>query len=90
MSPRITANLTAEGVFEIRMNEEGRDLLVRELQMLSKKNDHFHLGSYEGSQIQISANAYQATDTILHTGKVYFRPDEWDRIYFPHVMDESQ
>jgi hypothetical protein len=43
MSARITVNLNAGGVFEIWMNEEGRDLLVRELQGLSEKNDHLHL-----------------------------------------------
>jgi hypothetical protein len=30
MGARITVNLTATGEFEIRLNEQGRDLLVRE------------------------------------------------------------
>lgn len=43
MKPRITVNLTADGEFEIWLNPEGRDLLVRELQHLSEQSEHFHL-----------------------------------------------
>jgi hypothetical protein len=31
MKPRITINLTPDGEFQIWLNPEGRDLLVREL-----------------------------------------------------------
>jgi hypothetical protein len=41
MKPRITVSLNAEGEFEIYINEEGRDLLVQELQRLDKGNEHF-------------------------------------------------
>jgi hypothetical protein len=71
------------------MNEEGRALLLRELQLLSDRDDHFHLGTYEGSEVRLSAKAYRPTDTIIHTGKIYFRTDEWDRTHFPHVMEDE-
>ncbi len=44
MAARITVNLNAKGEFEIWLNPEGRDVLVKELQGLSETNDHFHLG----------------------------------------------
>jgi len=43
MAARITVNLNAKGAFEIWLNPEGRDVLVKELQGLSETNDHFHL-----------------------------------------------
>jgi hypothetical protein len=43
MKPRITINTTADGELEIWVNEAGRDLLVKELQHLSERSDHFHL-----------------------------------------------
>jgi hypothetical protein len=36
-------NLAANGELEIWLNEAGRDLLVKELQALNEKNEHFHL-----------------------------------------------
>ena len=36
--------LPCKGAFEIWLNPEGRDVLVKELQGLSETNDHFHLG----------------------------------------------
>jgi hypothetical protein len=39
----MTMNLTADGELELWINEAGRDLLVRELQNLNEKNEHFHL-----------------------------------------------
>jgi hypothetical protein len=99
VNPRITINTTPDGEFEIWLNEEGRDLLVRELQALKVRiprmlkatsgNDHFHLGSFEGAEVKLNARAYRATDNILHSGKVLRRTDEWDRSYFPHVMGDS-
>jgi len=35
--------MSAGGEFEIWLNEEGRDLLVREQQALDQTNDHFHM-----------------------------------------------
>ncbi|MGA9723358.1 MAG: hypothetical protein WBQ86_12950 [Candidatus Binatus sp.] len=87
MKPRITFNLKADGDFEIWINEEGRDLLVQELQGLNKGNEHFHLGPDEDDEVQVSTRPYRADDKILEYGKVLFRPDEWDKQYFPHVFD---
>src|SRR5216684_9361038 len=87
MKPRITVNLNADGEFEISINEEGRDLLVQELQRLDKGNEHFHLGPDEGSDIQLSTRPYRPDDKILEYGKVLFRPDDWDKQYYPHVFD---
>ena len=85
MEPRITINLTAGGELKIWLNPAGRDLLVRELQALSETNEHFHLAP---SEVQLSSQAYRPTDTVFEYGKVLCRPDEWDRLYFPHVIDE--
>ena len=87
MKPRITVNLNNAGDFEVSINEEGRDLLVQELQRLDKANDHFHLGPDEGSDIRLSTRPYRPEDKILEYGKVLFRPDEWDKQYYPHVFD---
>jgi hypothetical protein len=46
MAAWITVNLNAKGEFEIWLNPEGRDVLVKELQGLSETNDHFHLGRH--------------------------------------------
>lgn len=89
MAPRITINLTAKGLLEIWLNEEGRDLLVRELQHLSEKSDHFHLGPAETGEVVVSSLPYRADDQILEYGTVYFRTDAWDREFFPHLFEES-
>jgi hypothetical protein len=88
MSPRITVNLTANGEFEIWLNPQGRDLLVSELQRLSEKNDHFHLGPKKMSEVEISSTRYRPDDKVLEYGKVLFRPDPWDRQHFPHVFSD--
>ena len=85
MKPRITINTTPSGEIEIWLNEQGRDLLVRELQALDEKNDHFHLSPLEF--VETSTRAYRSTDTTLEYGKVLFRTDEWDRRHYPHVME---
>jgi hypothetical protein len=89
MSARISVNLTANGEFEIWLNEQGRDLLVRELQHLSEKADHFHLGPADIDEVQISSRPYRPNDKVLEYGKVYFRTDAWDKQHFPHVLDET-
>lgn len=86
MKSRITINLTTTGEFEISVNEAGRDLLIRELQRLSRENDHFHLGPAGMAEVEVSNKPYRADDTIKEWGKVYFRPDDWDKEYFPHVL----
>jgi hypothetical protein len=87
MSARITVNLAASGVFEIWLNEQGRDLLVKELQNLSEKWDHFHLGPADTGEVVVSSRPYRPDDTVFECGKVYLRPDAWDKQYFPHVLD---
>jgi hypothetical protein len=86
--PRITFSVNTGGELQIWLNEQGRDLLVKELQTLASTggNDHFHMGSWEGAEVSIGAIPYQDGDQIIHTVKVLFRPDEWDREYFPHVL----
>lgn len=87
MSPRITINMSADGELEIWLNEQGRDLLVRELRAMSEKSDHFHLATIDGAEIKLNDRAYRPTDKIMHSTKVYFRPDDWDRRHFPRVID---
>jgi hypothetical protein len=53
MAARITVNLNAKGEFEIWLNPEGRDVLVKELQGLSETNDHFHLGPRPIGEVQV-------------------------------------
>ena len=90
MSPRITINLTAEGEFELWLNEQGRDLLVRELQRLSENNEHFHLmPKYIPGDVAVSSRPYRPDDKVFEWGKVYFRTDAWDKQYYPHVLDET-
>ena len=89
MSARITLNLTATGGFELWLNEEGRDLLVRELLQLSEESDHFHLGPKGMGEVEVSIVAYRSDDKVLDYGKVLFRTDAWDEKYFPQVMAET-
>ncbi len=89
MSARITFNLAANGEFEIWLNEQGRDLLVRELQQLGEKNDHFHLGPADIGEVEVSSRPYRPDDRVFEYGKVHFRTDAWDKQYFPHVLDET-
>ena len=89
MRSRITVNLTADGEFQIWLNEQGRDLLVRELQGLDERSDHFHLGPKDLGEVEVSSVAYNAGDRVLDSGKVLFRTDDWDRQHFPHVLDSD-
>jgi hypothetical protein len=87
--PRITLNLTTSGELEIWLNEAGRNLLVQKLQALGESNDHFHLAPAGMGEVEVSTRAYQSGDRVIEWGKVLFRTDEWDRRYFPHVLDED-
>jgi hypothetical protein len=88
MKARITISLRPNGELEIALNPEGRDLLVHELQSLNTGNEHFHLGPDEFCyDIQVSTRPYNPDDRIVEEAKVLFRTDEWDRQYFPHVLD---
>jgi hypothetical protein len=89
MAPRITLNLTEKGELEIWLNHEGRDLLARKLEALTEKSEHFHLDTFEGAELQACAKPYRATDKIIHSAKILFRTDEWDRKYYPHVLDNK-
>jgi hypothetical protein len=62
LSARITINLTAEGEFEIWLNEQDRDLLIHELQRLSEKNDHFHFGPRPTGEVDVSSIPYRPND----------------------------
>ena len=86
MAPRITLNLTADGEFEIWLNPEGRDVLVKELQGLSERNDHFHFGPSPSGEVEVSSRAYRSDDKLLEYGKVLLRPDAWDAEHYPHVL----
>ena len=65
MKPRITINTTPSGEIEIWLNEQGRDLLVRELQALDEKNDHFHLSPLEF--VETSTRPYRRSTPELTT-----------------------
>ncbi len=93
MKPRVTICLRPDGTFEMLVNEAGRDLLVKELQRLSERSDHFHLDYYDdpdiadATEVQLAARPYHEGDEVLLNAKVLFRPDHWDRQYYPHVME---
>jgi len=93
VKPRITLSLKSDGELEIHLNAEGRDLLVRELQSLSERWDHFHLApnARDGDppdlgDVGVGSVPYNEGDRIIEYGKVLFRPDEWDLAHFAHVM----
>ncbi len=86
MKPRITLCLTKEGAVEILLNESGRDRLIEELRGLSLASDHFHLDVGEHSEVVLQKIAYDDRQKVIEHAKVLFRPDEWDRRYFPHVL----
>lgn len=90
MKPRITLSVSADGFFELWLNEQGRDLLIRQLQALSEKNDHFHLDPDGFAEVEASTRAYRPTDSILEYGKVLFRTDDSDRQHYAHVMDGAK
>ena len=87
MKPRITITTSPTGFLEILVHEAGRDLLVKELQGLSEKWDHFHLDP-EGLEMDVPTQSIPYTDgDVVHAyGKVLFRPDAWDAEHFPHVL----
>ncbi|SLN56960.1 hypothetical protein ROA7450_02955 [Roseovarius albus] len=90
MKSRITLSLTEEGQFEMHLNEKGRDDLIELLQSLDRDCEHFHLAPEDyGMDCAVSEIPYRETDRVFTWGKILFRPDDWDREYFPHVMDEK-
>jgi hypothetical protein len=90
MRPRITISKSKAGELEIWVNETGRDLLVRELQGLSEKNDHFHFMPEDAEgEVPVRNRPYREGDEIIEWGKVMLRPDRWDAQYYPHVLDDA-
>lgn len=88
MNSRITLSLTADGRFEMALNEAGRDELVELLQSLNREQEHFHLAPADHNMdCAISEIPYRSTDSVLSFAKVLLRPDDWDREHFPHVID---
>jgi hypothetical protein len=86
--PRITLCLTTNGTLDIYLNEQGRELLVRELQHLSRDRDHFHFWPEGLGEVEVRSRPYSPSDKVIEYGKVLFRPDEWDRQYFPEVLKD--
>ncbi len=87
MKPRITINANRDGGLEIWLNPAGRDLLVRELQRLTEKSDHFHFApENRDDEVPVRSTAYHEGDQVFEFGKVMYRPDQWDAEYFPHVL----
>ncbi len=86
MEPRITISVSAEGELEIFLNETGREKLIEELQRLDHGNDHFHLWVAEGAEVELKSRPYAPDDRIIESAKFLFRPDEWDRKYYPHLF----
>ncbi len=71
MHPRITISRTKNGELEVWLNPAGRDLLVRELQLLSEKNDHFHFMPEEmGGEVPVRNRPYGDGDEIIDWAKV--------------------
>ncbi len=90
MKPRITLSLTADGQFEMSLNEAGRDELIDLLQSLDRDKEHFHLAPANcNMDCAISEIPYRSTDSVVSYGKVFLRPDDWDREHFPHVLSEE-
>jgi hypothetical protein len=87
MAARITLDINSAGEFELWLNPEGRDLLVKKLLALSETNEHFHLMPSEvASDVEVSTRPYRPDDKLLEYGKVLFRLDDWDARHFPHVL----
>lgn len=87
MAARVTLDINSAGEFELWLNPEGRDLLVRQLLALSETNEHFHMMPSEvPSGFEVSTRPCRPSDKLLEYGKVLFRLDEWDAKHFPHVL----
>jgi len=83
-------SLTKEGQFELSVNEAGRDKLIELLKGLNRNHEHFHMAPAEFEHdCAVSEVAYRTTDRVLSWGKVLFRPDDWDREHFPHLIAEN-
>jgi hypothetical protein len=88
MKLRITITTrNGDGFVEIWLNEAGRDLLVKELQGLNEKWDHFHLDREEyAMDVPVQTVPYRVGDIVHAWGKVLLRTDAGDAQHFPHVL----
>ncbi len=91
--PRITVSVIKDENGEpaqvyFYLNHEGRALLVDELSKLSETSDHFHMHPADWQmEVPLSMRPYSPDQETLPTHvKMMFRPDEWDKAHFPHVM----
>jgi hypothetical protein len=87
LQERITISLRQDGELEIFLNEAGRDKLVKELQRLDHRSEHFHLSTEDYAEVHLQSIAYDRGNQIIDAAKVLLRPDEWDRRYYPHLFD---
>ncbi len=76
---------------DLFLNPAGVSLLIKELKSLSESNDHFHLLSPEWEiDGELSTIPYDKNQTVGQHLKVLFRPDKWDREYFPHLFTDCE
>lgn len=77
------------GEFNIYLNPQARDWLVRELLALDERNDHFHIWSLAWTPEEVGLSQIPYRGKVLDTAKVLLRPDAWDEEHFPHVMQSQ-
>ncbi|HEX6072669.1 MAG TPA: hypothetical protein VFY95_06655 [Sphingomicrobium sp.] len=80
------------GELQVYLNPEGRDLLVKELNHLDERWDHVHLQDENWTiDVPLQTQAYRRDrEVIVYSVKILFRPDEWDRKHFPHVLSTDE
>ena len=72
---------------DLFLNSAGVALLIEELKSLSESNDYFHFVSPEWEPDgELSTIPYGKNETVGQHLKVLFRPDKWDREYYPHLF----
>jgi hypothetical protein len=73
---------------QIYLNPEARQWLIAQLNKLDRRDDHFHVFSFEDwDGLQLSDIPYSPNDKTVPALKVLLRQDDWDEQYFPHVME---
>ncbi len=92
--PRITVEIIGNGapsVVHLSVNEEGLKILLDELRALSRNSDHFHLFAPEWGVPDGPLSLKPYGDNAATAGhlKVLFRPDDWDKKYYPHLFEEN-
>lgn len=89
MKPRFTISLSKNNVIELYINEIARDILIQQLTGLNKTSDHVHLSANWPAEIELSEKKYTSSDTVFTEAKILLRPDEWDKEYYPHVLENT-